>query len=308
MSRIGKNPVAIPQGVTVDVAGRTRHGQGQARHAQARRSTTTSTAAVEDGKVVVTPQERDQARAHAVGHDARARQQHGERRLARASRVNLEINGVGYRAAVQGKDLVLQLGYSHDVNFPIPDDIKIVCEKPTAIAITGADRQRVGQVAAEIRALPQARALQGQGHQVRDRDDPPQGRQEEVGAAAMTQQIRHLFARRQRRVRHAARARRRRRGRGCRVFRSSKHIYAQVIDDAQGAHRWPRPRALDEALRDGAQDRRQQGRGRRGRQAASPSAPRPPASRPSCSIAAAICFMAGSRPWPTPPARAASTF
>ena len=62
---------------------------------------------------------------------------------------NLEINGVGYRAAVQGKNLILQLGYSHDVDFPIPADVKIACEKPTAIAITGADQQRVGQVAAE---------------------------------------------------------------------------------------------------------------------------------------------------------------
>ena len=99
---------------------------------------------------------------------------------------------------MQGKNLVLQLGYSHDVNFPIPDDVKIACEKPTAIAITGADKQRVGQVAAEIRAYPQARALQGQGHQVRDRDDPPQGRQEEVGSAAMTGKSEQLFARRRR--------------------------------------------------------------------------------------------------------------
>ena len=64
-----------------------------------------------------------------------------------------------------GQEPGLQLGFSHDVIFPIPDDIKITCEKPTAITITGADRQHVGQVAAEIRALPQARALQGQGHQ-----------------------------------------------------------------------------------------------------------------------------------------------
>src|SRR5207237_3974734 len=66
---------------------------------------------------------------------------------------NLEINGVGYRAAVQGNALNLQLGYSHDINYPIPSGVRITCERPTAITITGADRQRVGQVAAEIRGF-----------------------------------------------------------------------------------------------------------------------------------------------------------
>ena len=64
---------------------------------------------------------------------------------------------------MQGKNLVLQLGFSHDVNFPIPDDIKIACEKPTSIAITGADRQRVGQVAAEIRAFRKPEPYKGKG-------------------------------------------------------------------------------------------------------------------------------------------------
>ncbi len=81
---------------------------------------------------------------------------------------NLEINGVGYRAAVQGKNLILQLGYSHDVIFPIPDDVQIVCEQPTVIAITGADRQRVGQVAAEIRAFRPPEPYKGKGIKYRD--------------------------------------------------------------------------------------------------------------------------------------------
>jgi large subunit ribosomal protein L6 len=76
---------------------------------------------------------------------------------------NLEINGVGYRAAVQGSSLNLQLGYSHDINYPIPSDVKIACERPTAIAITGADRQRVGQVAAEIRAFRPPEPYKGKG-------------------------------------------------------------------------------------------------------------------------------------------------
>ena len=75
----------------------------------------------------------------------------------------LEINGVGYRAAVQGKSLNLQLGFSHDVNYPIPEGIAIKCEKPTSITITGADKQKVGQVAAEIRAYRPPEPYKGKG-------------------------------------------------------------------------------------------------------------------------------------------------
>jgi len=77
--------------------------------------------------------------------------------------VGLEINGVGYRAAVQGDTLNLQLGYSHDIPFPIPEDVKIACERPTVISVTGADRQRVGQVAAEIRAFRPPEPYKGKG-------------------------------------------------------------------------------------------------------------------------------------------------
>jgi large subunit ribosomal protein L6 len=77
--------------------------------------------------------------------------------------VNLEIVGVGYRAAVEGRQLVLQLGYSHEIRFPIPDGIKIVCERPTVIAVSGADRQQVGQVAANIRAYRKPEPYKGKG-------------------------------------------------------------------------------------------------------------------------------------------------
>jgi large subunit ribosomal protein L6 len=77
--------------------------------------------------------------------------------------VNLEINGVGYRAAVQGKILNLQLGYSHDIAFPIPDDVKIVCDKPTSIIVSGADKQRVGQIAAKIREFRKPEPYKGKG-------------------------------------------------------------------------------------------------------------------------------------------------
>jgi large subunit ribosomal protein L6 len=77
--------------------------------------------------------------------------------------VGLEINGVGYRAAVQGKNLNLQLGYSHEVQFPIPEGITIKCDKPTNISITGADKQKVGQVAAVIRSYRQPEPYKGKG-------------------------------------------------------------------------------------------------------------------------------------------------
>ena len=76
---------------------------------------------------------------------------------------NLEISGVGYRAAVQGKQLQLQLGYSHDVNYPIPAGISIATPKPTEIVIAGIDKQQVGQVAAEIRAFREPEPYKGKG-------------------------------------------------------------------------------------------------------------------------------------------------
>ena len=96
--------------------------------------------------------------------------------------INLEINGVGYRAQADAKNLKLQLGFSHDVEVPIPAGIQIKALKPTEIEITGADRQKVGPARGRDPQPASARALQGQGHQVLDRDDPAQGRQEEVEA------------------------------------------------------------------------------------------------------------------------------
>jgi large subunit ribosomal protein L6 len=75
----------------------------------------------------------------------------------------LEISGVGYRAAADGKILTLQLGFSHDIKFAIPPDVKITCESPTQITISGADRQKVGQIAAEIRGFRKPEPYKGKG-------------------------------------------------------------------------------------------------------------------------------------------------
>ena len=89
--------------------------------------------------------------------------QSGRPASPRASSSKLEINGVGYRAAVQGKNLQLALGYSHDVVYPIPEGIAIATPKPTEIIVTGIDKQKVGQVAAEIRAFRPPEPYKGKG-------------------------------------------------------------------------------------------------------------------------------------------------
>jgi large subunit ribosomal protein L6 len=161
MSRIGKNPVPVPHGVSVDLAGAILTAKGRLGTLRLNVNSEVE-AAVEDGKVVVTPKS-ETKRARMLWGTTRALVNNMVTGVSKGFSRNLEINGVGYRAAVQGKNLVLQLGYSHDVTFPIPEDVKIVCEKPTLIAITGADKQRVGQIAAVIRAYRKPEPYKGKG-------------------------------------------------------------------------------------------------------------------------------------------------
>jgi len=161
MSRVGKNPVAIPAGVNVEVAGGKVSAKGKLGALSVGLSSDV-TVKVENGQVLVQP----------VGSSKRARMMWGTTRNLVRNMVNgvatgfsksLEINGVGYRAAVQGKELVLQLGFSHEIKYPIPEGITIKAEKPTALTISGADRQRVGQVAAEIRSYRGPEPYKGKG-------------------------------------------------------------------------------------------------------------------------------------------------
>ena len=161
MSRIGKHPVPIPAGVEVRLAGETLIAKGQLGTLSLAVSDEV-TATIAEGAVTITPKS-ETKRARAMWGTTRALVNNMVNGVSKGFTVNLEINGVGYRAAVQGKTLNLQLGYSHEVHFPIPDDVKITCEKPTAISITGADRQRVGQVAAEIRGYRPPEPYKGKG-------------------------------------------------------------------------------------------------------------------------------------------------
>jgi large subunit ribosomal protein L6 len=161
MSRIGKNPVVIPEGVALEFSGQTLTAKGRLGTLSLVVSNEV-TATIADGNVTVEPKD-ESIRARAMWGTTRALVNNMVTGVAAGFTRNLEINGVGYRASVQGNSLNLQLGYSHDINYPIPADVKIACERPTAITITGADRQRVGQVAAEIRAFRPPEPYKGKG-------------------------------------------------------------------------------------------------------------------------------------------------
>ncbi|MEI7606206.1 MAG: 50S ribosomal protein L6 [Rhodospirillaceae bacterium] len=161
MSRIGKHPVPVPAGVDVTVDGQTVTAKGKLGELSFV-VVDDLVATLEEGKVVVAKRA-DTRRARTQWGTARTQVSNLVQGVSKGFTVNLEINGVGYRAAVQGKDLVLQLGYSHDVKYPIPEGITIKAEKPTAISIFGRNRQQVGQVAAEIRGFRKPEPYKGKG-------------------------------------------------------------------------------------------------------------------------------------------------
>ena len=161
MSRVGKYPVEIPQGVQVAVAG----GQATVTGKLGELNlplTDKVEVKVEGNSFVVRPR----------GNERQARMMWGTTRAHVANMVkgvstgfsrSMEITGTGYRAAVQGKNLVMNLGYSHDVVFAIPDGIKITCERPTAVKVEGVDKRLVGEVASQIRQFRLPEPYKGKG-------------------------------------------------------------------------------------------------------------------------------------------------
>jgi large subunit ribosomal protein L6 len=166
MSRIGKRPVELPSGVTASVSGQTVEVKGP----KATRSFTATddvSVALEDNAITVTPR----------GASKRARQQWGMTRTMIANLVHgstegfkkeLEITGVGYRAQMQGNTLKLSLGYSHEVDFAVPEGVTVTCPKQTEIVIEGTDQQLVGQVAANIREWRAPEPYKGKGIRYKD--------------------------------------------------------------------------------------------------------------------------------------------
>jgi large subunit ribosomal protein L6 len=161
MSRIGKYPVPVPAGVEIQIVDQKLTAKGKLGSLSLGIAPEIS-ASVEAGTVVITPAN-DTKRARMLWGTTRALVNNMVTGVSKGFTVALEINGVGYRAAVQGKVLNLQLGYSHDINFDIPADVTITCEKPTAITVAGADKQRVGAVAAKIRSFRGPEPYKGKG-------------------------------------------------------------------------------------------------------------------------------------------------
>ncbi len=161
MSRIGKKPVPIPSGVTASVDGQqvaVKGPKGELKHVLVDEVM----AKLEDGSIEVTPRDETQT-ARAMWGMSRTLVANLVTGVTEGFTKKLEITGVGYRAAVQGSDVQLQLGYSHDILFPIPDGIQVQCPKPTEIVITGIDKQKVGQVAAELRRFRPPEPYKGKG-------------------------------------------------------------------------------------------------------------------------------------------------
>jgi len=161
MSRVGKKPVAIPSGVTANVEGQTVKVKGPKGALQVVLHNDVSVKVDADG-VHVDPRH-DTQQARALWGTSRALVAKLVQGVTKGYERKLEITGVGYRAALQGKTLQLQLGYAHDIAFAIPEGITIVVAKPTEIVVSGIDDQRVGQVAAEIRAFRKPEPYKGKG-------------------------------------------------------------------------------------------------------------------------------------------------
>ncbi len=161
MSRIGKKPVALPSGVSASISGQSVEVKGP-KGTRSFHATDDVTLTIEEGSVKVTPR----------GTSKLARQQWGMVRsqvenlvvgVTTGFKKELEIQGVGYRAAMAGNVLKLSLGYSHEVNFEVPDGVTVTAPKQTEIIVEGIDQQLVGQVAANIREWKKPEPYKGKG-------------------------------------------------------------------------------------------------------------------------------------------------
>ena len=161
MSRIGSKAVGIPDGVTATIDGQNVSVKGPKGELSLSLVDEVSAAVTDDG-ITVTPRD-ESNRAVAMWGMQRTLVSNIVVGVTEGFSKTLEITGVGYRAAVQGSNLQLQLGLSHDVVYPVPEGIKIECPSQTQIVVSGIDKQRVGQVAAEIRAFRPPEPYKGKG-------------------------------------------------------------------------------------------------------------------------------------------------
>ena len=161
MSRIGKHPIPVPTGVDVTIDGQ--HVRVKGKLGQLEHNVIDDIAvAMDDGKIAVSPRG-EHRRARTMWATTRTLINNMVVGVSEGFSKDLEITGVGYRAQVDGQTLVLQLGYSHPVRYPIPPGISMTCERPTAVRIHGFDKQRVGQIASEIRGFRPPEPFKGKG-------------------------------------------------------------------------------------------------------------------------------------------------
>ncbi len=161
MSRIGKKPVPVPAGVTAKVDGQYVSAKGP----KGELNFTVPeevTVSLDGGQIKVDPRS-DSKRARAMWGMSRSMVNNLLAGVTKGFERKLEITGVGYKAAVVGKNLQLSLGYSHDINYPIPTGVTIATPKPTEIMIAGIDKRQIGQIAAEIRAFRGPEPYKGKG-------------------------------------------------------------------------------------------------------------------------------------------------
>jgi large subunit ribosomal protein L6 len=161
MSRVGSKPVIVPDGVTIILANRALTAKGKLGELSMSIVNQVDINHADD-QIVITPKDESKT-ARAMWGMQRSLAQNIVTGVSEGFTKELEIQGVGYRAALQGKILKLQLGHSHDIDFTIPDGIEIECERPTSIKIKGIDKQKVGQVAAIIRSYRPPEPYKGKG-------------------------------------------------------------------------------------------------------------------------------------------------
>jgi large subunit ribosomal protein L6 len=161
MSKVGKKPVDVPAGVTPKVEGQKVTIKGA--KGELFFTVPDDVAVALDGNQISVNPRTTTRQARALWGTSRARIQNLVTGVTKGFEKKLEITGVGYKAAAQGKVLSLSLGYSHEVNYPVPTGITVATPKPTEIIVSGIDRQQVGQVAAEIRAYRGPEPFKGKG-------------------------------------------------------------------------------------------------------------------------------------------------
>ena len=166
MSRVGKNPVTVPEGTEIQILDQLVSAKGK----EGELSITLPREVVisQEGNLIWLKPRGDSKRANAMWGTSQAIVSNLVAGVTQGYSKTLDITGVGYRASVQGIILNLQLGYSHDINYPIPDGINIKCESQTIIHVSGPDKQEVGQVAAEIRGFRKPEPYKGKGIRYRD--------------------------------------------------------------------------------------------------------------------------------------------